>query len=1085
MGPDTEVKERALPAFNSANLGFAALFGAVLGLGIALRVARFAVGDYYEDGASHWWTAASAVQTGVVFDPFNRATDGFWLPGYDQIAVTVMGLVGSTDMTVLRVVGLVFFAAAEAGLVFLAWPAGRSVALVAAGLLAVSPFDVLNAPIAIGMEPAIAFLCTGLALLQRGRGGPRGMRIGASVFFAVAVMFRYEAIPFIGVILLYNWWWGGGRPLDRAHGRADLPYLVFPLLVAAFFLAVTWGHNFPSRVLEGRPAELNSTEAFGYVPQDPIGRNAEFWKFWIGAAPVAIALAGVGIVYHARRVEAWLVVVFAALLAIFLFLNLGTPSVRYMQPVEPMVWFMAALGGRRLLRAAARAVGSFRSTGGGERLRTAAAGACVVLLLSTTMATGAAAMIPVDQRIALHGPLYRAADFLASLPQDDSKLVLVDSPLAAEASGLAPTRLIGSATLPADKAGALAFITERVQYVLAVNVSYYRLIQLFGPLGWGKSNQNFSLLYDATGWEIQYSSKTAFVYRVNHGDAALRAPLNYTLRFPLHVWSASGSIPGLQLFDHESNLTEGAPGIGVPTMVVDGREYAACNLDARLGDEAPTRTAQLNYTLYPWSSPGHLNTSEPRATVRAVYRYDGGALFASYAATPPPNATSFTLRINSSVPGAAFAQTFNDSLSAPTSAPFAEGPVWSLQSWLIGSRAIVQFDFTAPSLLYGGRNDNGSAWVAYEAPVGAANLSFPFNILAPGSALFRDGEPYTLKAPLYRAGGFMRAFSWNLIHEILTDFADGPFPYVAESSGLPDTAFASSASLPATRAEALDWLHAHIAVLVVANRSGDPLLALFPELATGDSTRDFSLIFDAGGAPGSLDHGLVWVYEVNDGTGHVRTNDADVALRFDFEQDAANGTVRGLMAEIAGAAVVLPTAGLGVPSAVANGTAYAAGSATLEFVPGTLGREVQGTFLLYPEENGTLNRSAPPIAVSAHYAYADHLLSVDLNASGADAALNITLTARFDVNATMFPRYANDTNLTVVTAQVPRTNIWTQRNFLQGDFGTLQADFTDPYWLYLTHQVGGASAFDYEAPPGGRVVSARMFLLPPALSPIL
>ncbi len=1084
MDPDAEVARGASSAFSRANFATAALFGGLIGTGIALRVMRFSVGDYYEDGAAHWWAAARATQTGTLVDTFNYGTSGYWLPGYDHLAVAVMQAAGSTEIVVLRTLGVAFFVAAAFAVLSLARMAGTGVALLAVAFFALSPFDILNAPIAIGMEPAVAFMAGGLAMVFQSRRGKPTAIYGAAVLFSMAVLFRYEALPFVGVILVHNWWWSASRPLMGLTRKREAPFLLTPLAIAALYLALTWGNNFPSRLLGAGPnaPELGSTEAFAFIPSDPLGRNAAFWSFWAGAAPAAIAFAALGTARYFRRAEAWLVAAFVFLMTVFLFLNLGTPSVRYLMPVEPLLWFLAALGvwvaGQRVAAVAAR----LRPGASLNWVRPIAGAALGALVLSSGLVTSAAAFESVDQRIALHGPLYRAADFVASLPQDETKLVLIDSPLAAEASGLSPARLIGSGFLPDDRETAMAFIRGHVQYVVAVNVSYYKLITFFPELGRGRSSENFSMLYDASGWEFDYTGKTAFVYRVNHGSGALPVADDLTLSFPFHEADAWGNVTGLHLLYRGENITAGARGIGYPTIETSSERYRPAAIDAQFTKEAPVREVRANYTLYPESSTGRLETYHNRTVVSASFRLEGGSVLAWFRVVEPPPTSSFTLRVNNSVPSGEFGETFNDSLIARTSAPFAEGLVWSLQNWLLGPRAALQFDFTAPSNLSGARQGGGAAWVAYEGAAGSEGLYYPFHVRPADAELFGVAEPLLLKAPVFRAAGFLATAPRNGSHQILSDFAFGPYPWLLEGSGLPQGAFVNTSAVPGTRQAAIEWLVATVDYVVAINVSADPFISTFPELANGDSTQEFSLVFDASGGPGSLSHGLVWVYSVNRGGGLVPAH-LGAYLEFPFTQDTGAPTVLGFGISVNGTQAIRPAAGLGVPSAFVNGTPYGAGIASLAFVAGSGGTGVSGTFALFPLENGTPNRSQPPLVVRAAYSFAEGVLSASFEAEPASPADNVTLSAGVSVQGADFPVYINDTDNAVSSGEFSRGNVWALRNWLIGPVVVLQVDFHDPYQLFYAREFGGDASLEYEGPAGARTMSVSVWVLPRELGP--
>jgi hypothetical protein len=541
-------------------------------------------------------------------------------------------------------------------------------------------------------------------------------------------------------------------------------------------------------------------------------------------------------------------------------------------------------------------------------------------------------------------------------------------------------------------------------------------------------------------------------------------------------------VSGLHLLNGTDDLTAGERGLGYPSVFASGRTYLPAESHAEFTTDFPAREVRVNYSLFSVTPSGSLDTSLLPFAVAAAYRFDSGLLLASFVVVAPGGTANFTLRVNNSVPSSRFPLTFNDSIPAPSGAPSGEGLVWSLQNWLMGDGALLQFDFTSPLSTWGGRTAGGSAWIAFEAPPGAAGAAFPFRVLAPGTTLFRDGEPHLYKAPIFRAGGYLEGAPRTPGLRIFSDFAFGDFPWLREASGLPASAFANSSELPALQDAVVPWLRANTDFVVVTNASNDPLSSRYPELLTGGSTRNFSLVFDAGGGPGSLGHGLVWVYRVNGPQGVVRAFDG-AWLTFAFDQAASGANLTGLGLMLNGTEVVLPASGFGLPRAVVNGAAYAAGSAFTQFVNGSSGLSLFSTYRLYPALNGSLNWSALPLIVHASYAYADLVLSVAFHADPALPTDNVTLTCLFEVPTARFPTYLNDTDNTAVTADFPRSYTWAIRNWFLGQGAAIQADFTDPNFLWHSRHPAGNSSLEYEAPAGALTLAASLRILPPALAP--
>jgi hypothetical protein len=1082
VDPDAQVGPPARGTYNRSNVLAAAWLCGVLTAGIALRVARFTAGDYYEDGASHWWAAATAAETGRLVDPFNLNHLGYWLPGYDVLAAALLIGAGSTDPVLLRSLSVASFVCATLALTALAWPAGRATALLAATLLTLSPFDILNSAMSTPVEPAVALLLFGLLIQQRSRAAKPSLLPGAAFVFSLAVLFRYEAIPFIGILLVHGWWWHSADALHRLQARVERPFLLVPIAVAFVFLLLTWGQNLPSQALSGPLPGYEHQMAIGHSSTDPTGRVFDFWRAWIPSVAAGFVLALVGVGTYFRRVESWLVIAFSILLSIFLFVGVGTASFRYLAPVEPLMWLLAGAAVVRL----SRRVAAFAWRGGASAARNPRRFATAVALSAALiLASAQASFITLEgsgRQVALNGPLDRAAAFLSTLPQDPSMLVIVDSPVAAEASGLPPSRMIGSLLLPDARGEALTWIEAHVQYILAVNLSEYKLLQLFPELALGLSDTNFSLLYNATGWEIQYSVKTAWVYQVNRGQGTMAATPDVGIAFPFHEENLTMGVRGMRLMYRGGDISSPALGVGYPTLMTSAGTFVPGRAQGAFKEGGPPNAVRAQYALYPRAAGGNLDVSATPVNVTAEWVMEGQEFRAIFEVTPPPAGLAFVLRVDNAAPANEFPLSFNDTIPAPTGAPHNESPVWSLRNWLIGTHAVLQFDFRAPSLLFGGRDPDAATWLAYQAPTNATALSYAFHVLTPGAPLFSPDEPSLLRDPLFRAGGYLATASLSPPHRILSEFAFGKYPWILQASGRPVADFTNSTEMPGTRTEALHWLREAVDFVVVVNRSNDTVTALFPELLSGDSTRDFSLLFDASGPPDSPTARLVWVYRVNRGDGVVAAHEG-AALHFYFEQDQNTSFSLGLGLIVNGTELVHPAPGLGVPEAVVNGTPYRAGRASMDFLAGSSGRSVTGVFWLYPVPNGTMDRAAMPLVVRATYLYADLQLGVTLDATPAQPDDNVSLTAALTLPMATFPGFVNDSGPLNSSSSFDKARIWSLHNWLTGPLVAVQADFRDPYLLYLERSPSGTTSIFYEAPAGATQLQLSLWILKPEMVP--
>ncbi len=1064
LDPDPQVSTRpGSGRRRPQGLAAGAALLAILVLGVALRVARFHAGDYYEDGASHWWTAAYAFETGLIVDPFGLNHLGYWLPGYDPLAASLMSIAGTTSPDLLRGTGVAAWVGAAACLYAFARPAGAWVALFATLLFALSPFDILNTAITAGVELSVALLLLGILLARKAREGHPALLWGAALAFSMAVLFRYEGLVFVVAYLMHGWWWKAGSHVDAFFAQKARPFLFLALAIAAGVLMITWGENFISRLLVGPPPDYSYAEAQGLVARDPFVRGANFWLVWGPMLGVGALLMLFGLALHLGRVESWLVVTFCALLTVFLFAGLGTASFRYLAPVEPLMWVLAALALRRIAWWASGFAARLAVRDVGKAVRAATALALGALVITSSASATFTTLSVADDQIALNGPLERAATYVRGLPQDDHLLVLIDSPVAAQASGLSASRMIGSALLPDSRDAAMDVLRERVQYVVAVNVSYYRLMVLFPELSMGRSNENFSLLYDATDWEARYTPKTAWVYEINRDHAVISVGQDLFLHVPTAVPAGSPKAGGLRLWSHAVELTAGTMGLGAPELRAAGKLYLAHSATGAPVVGSSQVSYRVTYSMLPLLPGGSVDESADPAVVVATYDTVDGVVNVTLTVERAPGPGPTTLVANNSVPVDKFPLFANSSYPEPVEGPIGQTRVWSLRNWLEGDGATIQVDYRSPLTLVFGRDGTGTTWLSQAAPEGATSLEFRMTIFAAGEPPYGPGEPVTLEGPLRRAGGFLATLTLNDSLRVLTEWAFGPHPWVLEASGLSAGRFANISELPADRPAAQAWLLANIEYVVVVNTSGDRLLALFPELAAGDSDTNFSISLYDRGPPGSAVEPDVWVYRVNNGDGWVSLW-AGAMLRFIADQGGP-GRAFGVEVWLDGAPLAEPAPGLGVPSAVVNGTRYTAASAAFSFLQGSGGHAFVATWTLHEEQGGAPVPS-PPLSVEARYVLDGTLLTVNLTVRTAPFGAQVALGVANGLDASLFAVYVNDTAWLNQTSPSPRVPVYSLRNWLVSPDLAVQVDYRDPLSLYYERETGGAATLSFEAAVG-------------------
>lgn len=460
------------------------LVGAAVVVAIALRLERaLRHPDFFEDGHHHWWIAARWLETGVYSDPFAHQVGAIWLPGYHAAVVGILALFGHGNLLALRLASVALSALSVVLVARLAERERAGAGAPAAFLFALFPYDVLMGGMSLPEPLAVALVLVAANVLLH---PPARMSrwVGAGAL-AAACLVRYEAwlvaIALVPVMRERRW---------VAPAAATASAWTIATLPTGFFASRIYGQ------LHG---ELSYHVGVGFVAADALGRLGAFLRIYAPAASIVLLLALVG-AWRARGSPlVWLAWLPVGVLLAMIVLAVSSGSVRYLALAAPFLCALAAVALASL---------RWRATPG-----------IVALVLVAQAGATVAESLYVDRFGILHEPKERAGDWLAGAERIDGRLLVSESPIAAQRSGWPAAEIIGSKLLPATREDALLFLRERGEYVVYVDnpvekYSFHRLNALFPEMRAGDSTAEFERVYDANAWERDFGAQSVYVYRV-------------------------------------------------------------------------------------------------------------------------------------------------------------------------------------------------------------------------------------------------------------------------------------------------------------------------------------------------------------------------------------------------------------------------------------------------------------------------------------------------------------------------------------------------------------------------------------------
>jgi uncharacterized membrane protein len=478
----------------------------VIGIGFRLHFASFL--DPFEDGYQNWWISANLASTGQYWDRHSMMTQGNWLPLFHFAAAGVLELAGLYNMVAVKAINIVL-SSLTALLVFAIARRDGPIA----GLAATSFFSFTFIDIVVSGWATAESLATVLVLLAyaaifhfHGLGNKRYWIAAAAL--ALATLTRYEAWLIVGLLVLFV--------LIRKDAERTMRLVtVIPSIavMGAFFLyALQWGF-LPAIVVAQTSTDIRYQLAIGTQP-NPGDLLSRWWTGYLLMLPVVLPVGAAYAVRQFRRdFGSWVVLSLWGFIVFYSALRFGNPSFRYVMISVP---FLSIFTARGLGIVVGRIVAYRHRMASAIRITPAFALVFVVLfaagsLLPSTVlfwTDGFASSGPMV-------PLEHAGLFVQSLPQDPSRILLSESPIAAYFSGYQPDRILGSRWLSDNRSAALSYMKANVQYIVYMGVPYYRLRILFPELQKGTSTPDFQLLYDAGG--LQLGTHAVYVYRVVYG----------------------------------------------------------------------------------------------------------------------------------------------------------------------------------------------------------------------------------------------------------------------------------------------------------------------------------------------------------------------------------------------------------------------------------------------------------------------------------------------------------------------------------------------------------------------------------------
>ena len=523
---------------------------AALFAGVALvLLAASRIAEPFEDGYGHWLIAANLATTGHLQDPLFSMEDT-WLPGYHVLAAAILKAFGLWQLGLLKAAGALF-GLVTAACVYAFAPNARQGRL-AVALLVLNPVFLFTSGTAV-VEPLVTtLLVAGALAAYRQR-----MKL-AALLAALGCLTSTKAWVWVGAAACFGLVVALRSRAATTTGARAVAWAV-PALAILVFLQL--GFAPATHSMARGSIEVMSATARGSIPGAGIDRVLELARtFGLAALPLfALSLPGLLVAIRAQSARAWT----------FLYV----PSLAYLAVVFALVASGSYTGSHRYLYPALPAL-ALLAASALDRQR-------LPVRLATVAATAAIAVgfLPVfwsfgDQ----DGGLVAAGRAAATSPG----VLLTDSPVAAYYSGKQPSRITGSAGLPADRPQAMAWLhAHDVSALVLEDISYYRATEVFPDLATGAS----SLPFVPLGGQASYQAaggKPAFAYRLLPGLSLENVARGKTA--PL----AKGLTMG-------AGATGEGMGFGVPIVrYPDGWVYSRTSTTVDVSTTSWTRTFQLD-----------------------------------------------------------------------------------------------------------------------------------------------------------------------------------------------------------------------------------------------------------------------------------------------------------------------------------------------------------------------------------------------------------------------------------------------------------------------------------------------------------
>lgn len=566
--------KRALGRFQAGLPAISLLGAATLLLLFASRMP-----EPFEDGYGHWLIAANLATAGSLHDPLFGMEDA-WLPGYHVLAAAVLHVTGVWQLAALKAMSAIF-AAATAACVYALAP-NRRQAWIATALLVLNPVFLYTSGSAV-VEPLVTALLTGagLAAVKSRMKVAAFLAALAVITSTKAWIWVAAAVAFAAIELV--------RSRSFGRSRTAVAWAV-PAVALLLFLQLGFapaGHSMARGTIE-----VVSASARGSIASNGLSRLLELGStFGLAALPLfALAPLGALVARRAHTPAAWKFVYGPAIVylaAVFGLVALGvyTGSHRYLYPSLPALALLAAA----VLDRHAKAV------------------SLVAVGASAILAVG---FLPVFWSFGnLNAGLVAAGRASAGSPG----ILVTDSPVVAYYSGKAPSKIVGSAALPADHDRAVGWMQDHdVSAVVVEDISYYRATELFPDLASGNATDPFLSIGEQSSYQVS-GGKAVYAYRL-WPRLALR-PAAEGKTAPLAKGMTMGAATG-----------EGM-GFGVPIVhYADGWVYSRTATTVQTSPTSWTRTFVLDEIGGDAAHKYSFVPVEPRGQIEVTYVLDSAGV---------------------------------------------------------------------------------------------------------------------------------------------------------------------------------------------------------------------------------------------------------------------------------------------------------------------------------------------------------------------------------------------------------------------------------------------------------------------------